>query len=28
VAEVATLPSTRDARASYNKAKKRQRPYL
>jgi 3D-(3,5/4)-trihydroxycyclohexane-1,2-dione acylhydrolase (decyclizing) len=28
VAEVAALASTRDARASYEKAKKRQRPYL
>jgi 3D-(3,5/4)-trihydroxycyclohexane-1,2-dione acylhydrolase (decyclizing) len=28
VAEVAALTSTRDARASYQKAKKRQRPYL
>jgi hypothetical protein len=28
VAEVATLPSTRDARASYIKAKEQQRPYL
>jgi 3D-(3,5/4)-trihydroxycyclohexane-1,2-dione acylhydrolase (decyclizing) len=28
VAEVARLESTRDARASYEKAKKRQRPYL
>ncbi len=28
VAEVAALPSTRDARASYEKAKERQRPYL
>lgn len=28
VAEVAELASTRDARASYEKAKKRQRPYL
>jgi 3D-(3,5/4)-trihydroxycyclohexane-1,2-dione acylhydrolase (decyclizing) len=28
VAEVAALASTRDARASYAKAKKRQRPYL
>jgi 3D-(3,5/4)-trihydroxycyclohexane-1,2-dione acylhydrolase (decyclizing) len=28
VAEVAELASTRDARASYEKAKERQRPYL
>ena len=28
VAQVAALASTRDARASYAKAKKRQRPYL
>ena len=28
VAEVATLASTRDARASYEKARERQRPYL
>ena len=28
VAEVAALASTRDARASYEKAKERQRPYL
>jgi hypothetical protein len=28
VAEVAALASTRDARAGYEKAKQRQRPYL
>jgi hypothetical protein len=28
VAEVAGLASTRDARAEYEKAKERQRPYL